>query len=106
MYPILLKVEGFTIRTYGFFIALGVLIAYNYVLHNARKKNIDVNFVANLSFLVLFSGFLGGRLFYVLLNFGYYKENILGILKIWEGGLVFYGGFLVGGSCRDFICFS
>ena len=36
-----------------------------------------------------------GRLGYVLFyNFGYFLSNPLAILKIWDGGMAFHGGFL------------
>jgi phosphatidylglycerol:prolipoprotein diacylglycerol transferase len=96
MHPILLQIGGLSIRTYGFFVAIGVLVAYNYVLKNAYKKGLDIEFVSNLSFFSLVSGFLGARALYVILNFENYKTNLVDVLKIWEGGLVFYGGFLTG----------
>lgn len=38
---------------------------------------------------------LGGRLGYVLFyKFSYYMENPADILKVWEGGMSFHGGFL------------
>jgi len=41
-------------------------------------------------------GLLGGRLFYVLLNWPVYAGSPLEILALWHGGLVWYGGFLGG----------
>ena len=96
MFPILLRIGKITLRTYGFFVATGVLVAYNYVKFYARKKNIDILFLSNLIFYTVIFGFLGARLFYVLLNFDYYRYDLLSVFKIWEGGLVFYGGFLSG----------
>ena len=38
---------------------------------------------------------LGGRLGYVVFyNFNFYVQNPLDILKVWEGGMSFHGGFL------------
>ncbi|MCL2439499.1 MAG: prolipoprotein diacylglyceryl transferase [Alphaproteobacteria bacterium] len=38
---------------------------------------------------------IGGRLGYVLFyNWDYYSGDLLGILKIWQGGMAFHGGFL------------
>ena len=47
-----------------------------------------------LSYLIL-GVILGGRLGYVIFyNFGYYVANPLDIIKIWDGGMAFHGGFL------------
>lgn len=96
MFPNLLKIGPITLRTYGFFVASGVLVAYNYVKYQALKKNCNWIFLSNLIFLTVLVGLLGGRVLYVILNFDYYGKDLLSTLKIWEGGLVFYGGFLAG----------
>ena len=49
--------------------------------------------------LVLFSvidGLIGARLMYVVINWNLYSNNIINTLKIWDGGLVFYGGLIFG----------
>ena len=44
---------------------------------------------------MLFS-ILGARLYYVIFNWNYYGNNLLDIVKIWEGGLAIHGGILFG----------
>lgn len=47
-----------------------------------------------LTYLIL-GVILGGRLGYVLFyNFGYYSTNPLAILRLWDGGMAFHGGFV------------
>ncbi len=47
-----------------------------------------------LTYLIL-GVILGGRLGYVLFyNFGYYAANPFAIIRIWDGGMAFHGGFL------------
>lgn len=97
MQPILFRIGEITLRTYGFFVAVGVLFAYNYVRYfGVKLKNIDKEFLSNFLFYTILIGFLGGRVGYVVGNFEYYRNNLLDIFKIWEGGLVFYGGFILG----------
>ncbi|MFQ3675132.1 MAG: prolipoprotein diacylglyceryl transferase [Endomicrobiia bacterium] len=96
MFPIFFRIGNLSLRTYGLFVAIGVLVAYNYVLKNAYRRQVGREFVSNLSFFSLITGFLGARLLYVFLNFDYYKNDLLSVIKIWEGGLVLYGGILFG----------
>lgn len=97
MQPILFRIGNITLRTYGFFVALGVLLSYNYVRYFGYKiKQLNPDFLSNFLFYTTLIGFLGGRIFYVLLNFSYYKNNPVDIFKVWEGGFVFYGGFILG----------
>lgn len=47
-----------------------------------------------LTYLIL-GVILGGRLGYVLFyNFGYYLYNPVAVLRIWDGGMAFHGGFI------------
>ena len=47
-----------------------------------------------LTYLIL-GVIIGGRLGYVLFyNFDYYSQNILDVIRIWDGGMAFHGGFL------------
>jgi phosphatidylglycerol:prolipoprotein diacylglycerol transferase len=61
----------------------------------ARRKSIDQNRIIDLSLVVVISSLIGARSLFVALNLRFYKNNLLDILKIWEGGLVFYGGFIL-----------
>ena len=47
-----------------------------------------------LTYLIL-GVIIGGRIGYVLFyNFDYYSQNILDVIRIWDGGMAFHGGFL------------
>lgn len=95
MYPILFKFLGFTIHTYGVFIATGFLLGISLIVREARREGINPETVLDLCVYLIFSSIIGARLFYVLQNFSYYLNNPLEIIKIWHGGLVFYGGFFL-----------
>ena len=47
-----------------------------------------------LAFQGVACGILGARLFYAATHWQDFQNDWIGILKIWEGGLVFYGGLL------------
>ena len=47
-----------------------------------------------LTFLII-GVIIGGRLGYVIFyNFGYYLQNPIDILRVWDGGMAFHGGFI------------
>ncbi len=100
MYPILWKIGGFTLHTYGVLLAIGFLLAVYIALKEARRVNISPNIVMDLAFYVLISALIGSRLFYVLSSWHEFRDQPISIFFFWRGGLVFYGGligaFLVG----------
>ncbi len=95
MHPILIKVGPVTIHTYGFFVSLGFFIGLLLAVKQAKKEGISHNKIIDLGFYILLSAILGSRLFFIILNSSHYIKNPLEIFKIWEGGLVFYGGVLL-----------
>lgn len=92
MLPILIKIGSFTLHTYGLMLALGMFIAFEYVLRSSRKFNLSEKLVTDLFFYALLFGLIGGRLFYVMTNWQAYSKNLIDVLKVWEGGMVFFGG--------------
>jgi phosphatidylglycerol---prolipoprotein diacylglyceryl transferase len=94
MHPILLEIGPLTLRTYGALVALAFLAALRMSKWAVKLRGIPEKYLMDLSIILVFTGLLGARLFYVLLNGSYYWSHPLDILKVWEGGLVFYGGFL------------
>lgn len=97
MYPVLYKLGFFTFYTYGFFVGLGIILSYLYLSRQLIKRsNLSEKELNNLGLLVLLGGFLGARLFYLVLNLGEFSGSWIDIFRIWRGGLVFYGGLLGG----------
>ncbi len=96
MHPILFNFGSFSLYTYGLFLALGFMAAVWFSKRNARFYDIKPDDISDLFFVVLVCGLLGSRLLYVLINFEDFQSNLLDIVKLWKGGLVFFGGFIGG----------
>ena len=100
---------GLPIYGYGLMVLIGFLAGYIFVLRAVRQEGIAPERVQDLPVWMVLSGLLGARLFYVI---QFYDEQFRGgswldIFKIWEGGLVFYGGMVLGalaflGYCRRY----
>lgn len=95
MFPILLHLGPLTIRTYGAMVALAFLASLYAARSLARAQRIDEAFLLDLVAILIVSGLLGARIQYILVNFGYFADHPWESFKVWEGGLVFYGGFLL-----------
>ncbi len=95
MHPILFNIFGLEIKTYGTLIAIGILLALFYIMKQAERENLDVQNALDITLYLVIAGIIGARIMYVIVEFRYYRDDLLSIFKVWEGGLVFYGGFLV-----------
>lgn len=98
MHPILLQLGPLSLRTYGALIALAFLAALRVGKRAAQLRGIPEKFLMDLSIVLILSGLIGARLFYIGLNASYYMAHPLDVIKVWEGGLVFYGGFLAAAA--------
>lgn len=87
---------GLSIHFYSLCILLGVILAYIVITREAKKNNINTNFIDNVIFYGLLIGILGARIHYVLFNLDYYLNNLSEIYKVWHGGLAIHGGIIFG----------
>lgn len=100
------------VHTYGVLVAVGLALGIAVAYREARRRNLDVGRMLDLAFWLTVSGLVGSRLVYGLVNLDSFARACAGdpgdgarrtlgawlvdctrILHVWEGGLVFYGGF-------------
>jgi phosphatidylglycerol:prolipoprotein diacylglycerol transferase len=93
--------HGLGVHSYGLAIAVGFAVGVVLAAREARRAGLEPGPMLDLLFWILVSGVLGSRLAFVLLHAGQYltlcRQGLSGSLaplKLWEGGLVFYGGAL------------
>ncbi|MFZ1399383.1 MAG: prolipoprotein diacylglyceryl transferase family protein [Candidatus Promineifilaceae bacterium] len=94
MYPILTRLGPFFIYSYTAVFALGLLLSWG--ITQWQAKNQALPRWPDAALMTLFAGWLGARLGFVWLNWGYFVERPSALLQLWQGGLTAYGG-LVGG---------
>lgn len=94
MHPILIKFGPITIYSYGFFLAIGFMLAIVYVTREAQRVGVDPQKMSDLAFYLIISAIIGARLLFIITELHDFIENPIEVFKIWKGGLVFYGGFI------------
>jgi len=96
MDPVLFTAFGIEIRWYSILILVGIILAIGMLIKEGKRFNIPKDFLFNMAFWVIIFGIIGARLYYCVFNFNLYKDNLIDILKIWEGGLAIHGGIITG----------
>ncbi len=84
------------VSPHGIGIAVGFFLGGVLMARHAERKGISSDHVWNMLMRAVFGVVIGARLFYVVGHITDYVPNVLDILKVWEGGLVFYGGVFGG----------
>lgn len=97
MNPIAFEIGSMPIRWYGIMAAAGFIAASFIMEKNRKHANLSQDDCGTLLIIALIFGLIGARLFYVT-QFFYekgYSRNLMRIFYLHEGGLVFYGGFIL-----------
>ena len=99
--PVLIDFGFIVIRWYSLAYIFGIILGWwlgKKIINHIIKK-VDIKFSVKefddlITYLII-SIIVGGRLGYIIFyNLGYYLDNPLDILKVWEGGMSFHGALL------------
>lgn len=96
----LLKIGAFSVKTWGFIVALGIIAALFFIFRKAKEKKI-LNRTEELIAYFAVSALIGGRLAYVAVNPSEFS-SVLSLFEIWKGGIISWG-VLIGGIAGIFI---
>ncbi|MDD2890685.1 MAG: prolipoprotein diacylglyceryl transferase [bacterium] len=99
MHRVIVNLGPISITSWGLSLALAFFIGIWLVDKRAQKYNISRPVIADLCFLIIISSVVGARGAYIIENFSYYSKQPMEIFKIWEGGMILYGGVLVAILC-------
>ncbi len=95
MHPVLFDLPGaLDVRTYGFAIILGLLLAIPWLRKWAVEEKLDPEIAYDLVLIALFGGVAGGRLEYVRANWHQYAHDLGQIFALRDGGLAVWGSIL------------
>lgn len=96
MNPVCFHIGSRPVYWYGVMVALGFLAAIVHWSLLGRRENRPKGFGSDLAFWLMIGGILGARAAYVLANWSVFAADPASILRIDQGGLIFYGGFIGG----------
>lgn len=90
-----ISVFGFEIAYYGMIIGLGVIAGIAIAAFLAKKTGQDPDVYYDLAMYAVVLSILGARIYYVIFSWDLYKDDLLSIFNLREGGLAIYGGVIV-----------
>ena len=96
MHPVLVQIGHFSLPTYGFLVATGVLLGLLLCVRNAQRLGINQDDTWNLGIVVVLAGILGAKILLIVNDWGFYTRNpgeILSVNTLRSGG-VFSGGLV------------
>ncbi|MBU3114023.1 prolipoprotein diacylglyceryl transferase [Clostridium lacusfryxellense] len=96
MDPIAFDIFGLTIRWYGILIATGMMIGIIMANFTCRLKNLNYDEFLNIVLISFPMAIIGARAYYVIFEFNQYKDNLIEVFNIRQGGLAIHGGIIFG----------
>jgi phosphatidylglycerol:prolipoprotein diacylglycerol transferase len=91
-----ISIFGFEIAFYGITIAAAMLAGLWLAMRVAKKTDQDPDIYFNLGMIAIVCALVGARTYYVIFDWGNYKDNFLEIFNLRNGGLAIYGGVIGG----------
>ena len=91
-----ISVFGFEIAYYGLVITLGMIIGWMFILNDAKKKGQSTDDYLDVIILGMVLGVIGARAYYVIFSWSEYKDDLISIFMLRQGGLAIYGGIIGG----------
>lgn len=89
-----IMIGDFSIAYYGIIIALGMLAGICIATWMAKKTGQNPDTYFDLAIIAIICAIIGARVYYVVFRWDLYKDDLLSIFKIREGGLAIYGGVI------------
>ena len=89
-----ISIGGFTIAYYGIVIGIGIIGGLMLVQWQARRTGQDPEMYLDLAMIAVVLSIIGDRVYYVVFAWDMYKDDLLSIFNIRNGGLAIYGGVL------------
>lgn len=88
--------DTITVKFYGVIIAFGFILAALFGGRKAYVWKMSLDSMVDVLIYGIVGAVVGARLYYVAFQWDSYRDNLLSIFRIWEGGLAIYGGIIGG----------
>lgn len=85
---------GHEVHWYGIIIAFGFMLAVLYGGRMAYKWKMSLDGMTDVLIWGTIFGIICARAYYVIFEWSYYKDHLIEIPQIWNGGIAIYGGII------------
>lgn len=94
--PKSIMIGDFPIAYYGIIITIGIVLGFVIAGWDGQKNGLDKDLFWDFSIYAVFFSVVGARIYYVIFAWDIYKDDLLSIFNIRQGGLAIYGGVIAG----------
>jgi phosphatidylglycerol:prolipoprotein diacylglycerol transferase len=92
--PIVFSIGSLQVHWYGLILGFGALAGLFLAIREGRRFGIPQEFFMDMLLLGVPSAIIGARIYFVAFKWEDYKDNLIDIFKIWNGGIAIYGALI------------
>lgn len=81
---------------YGILIAVSIVIGLLLCIKEEKERKLPKDTAVDMALYAVPLAVIGARLYYVVFEWDSFKDNLISIIHVWEGGLAIYGGVIGG----------
>ena len=89
-----IQIGSFSIAYYGIIIAIGMVAGLLLACYQAKKTGQNPDTYFDLAIIAIITSLIGARIYYVAFRWEYYKDNLLSIFNLRQGGIAIYGAII------------
>lgn len=94
MDPVCFYIGSRAVYWYGIMVAAGFLACVTHLTILGIRAGRSPAFGSDFAFWLMLFGIIGARLAYIVANINYYLQDPWAIVRVDQGGLIYYGGFI------------
>jgi phosphatidylglycerol:prolipoprotein diacylglycerol transferase len=92
--PIAFSIGSLPVHWYGLILGLGALAGLLLAIREGKRFGIEPEFFMDLLLLGVPSAIIGARIYFVAFKWDDYKDHLVDVFKIWNGGIAIYGALI------------
>ena len=92
--PVAFNIFERDIYWYGIIIVSGIILTLFLAWKNRDTYGITWDIFTDFAFIAIPVGIICARIYYVVFQWGYYKDHLTEIINLRKGGLAIYGGII------------
>ena len=90
------SIGGISFAYYGLIIGIGMVAGLLVAQSDAKRRGQNPDTYLDFAMYALIFSILGARIYYVIFQWGYYRNHLAEIINLRKGGLAIYGGIIAG----------
>jgi phosphatidylglycerol---prolipoprotein diacylglyceryl transferase len=100
--PIAFSLGPIDVHWYGIILGTAALIGLLLAVQEGKRFGLSPDFFMDMLLLGVPSAIIGARIYFVAFKWDEYKNNLLDVFKIWNGGIAIFGALIGAFICGYF----